>query len=183
MRIVFLAVATLVITILACQGEPVTVVVPADTPTPQPTSTPYPTPEPTAAPTPAAQSDREALIALYHATNGPGWVNSEKWPSDDPIWEWYGVKTGSAGRVTELVLRDNNLVGQIPPELGDLANLESLELHYNQLSGEIPPELGDLASLITLDLRGNDQLRGCIPKGLQGQGEITSSSVGFQFCP
>ena len=37
--------------------------------------------------------------------------------------------------------------GEIPEELGNLANLRSLELMGNQLSGEIPAELGNLTSL------------------------------------
>ena len=48
------------------------------------------------------------------------------------------------------VLDQNDLSGEIPPELGDLANLKSLNLEYNELSGEIPPELGDLANLKSL---------------------------------
>ena len=39
----------------------------------------------------------------------------------------------------------NQLSGKIPPELVNLANLESLYLRSNQLSGEIPPELVNLA--------------------------------------
>ena len=42
----FLLLVLLVLLVVACQGEAVTVEVPADTPTPQPTYTPYPTLEP-----------------------------------------------------------------------------------------------------------------------------------------
>ena len=52
--------------------------------------------------------------------------------------------------------------GEIPPELGNLANLQELFLYGNQLSGEIPPELGNLANLQELFLYGN-QLSGEIP--------------------
>ena len=45
------------------------------------------------------------------------------------------------------LLGNNNWSGEIPPELGGLANLESLDLSGNQLRGEIPPELGGLANL------------------------------------
>ena len=40
------AIFAVLLAVLACQGETITVEVPADTPTPQPTYTPYPTPEP-----------------------------------------------------------------------------------------------------------------------------------------
>ena len=59
----------------------------------------------------------------------------------------------------------NNLSGPIPPELGDLSNLEWLYLNNNNLSGPIPPELGDLEKLRGLILRGND-LTGGIPPEL-----------------
>ena len=43
---------------------------------------------------------------------------------------------------------------EIPPELGNLSNLQALRftLNYNELSGPIPPELGLLANLEELDL-------------------------------
>ena len=81
-----------------------------------------PTPEP-ARPTSAgsgqgtADLDRAALVALYNATNGPNWTNNDNWLADVPLEEWYGVVTGSDGRVTRLSLWENNLTGPIPPEL------------------------------------------------------------------
>ena len=45
-------------------------------------------------------------------------------------------------RPSWLYLYDNQLTGEIPPELGRLSNLTGLFLHGNQLTGEIPPELG-----------------------------------------
>ena len=43
---------------------------------------------------------------------------------------------------------DNQLTGEIPPELGDLSNLtKPVPLRSNQLMGEIPPELGGLSNL------------------------------------
>ena len=59
----------------------------------------------------------------------------------------------------------NRLVGRIPPELGDLANLETLSLNLNELSGPIPPELGKLVNLTTLWLARN-QLTGSLPPEL-----------------
>ncbi|MXZ63339.1 MAG: hypothetical protein F4Y98_07035, partial [Chloroflexi bacterium] len=35
--------------------------------------------------------DREALVAFYHATGGPGWARATKWLSGRPVGEWHGV--------------------------------------------------------------------------------------------
>ena len=47
-------------------------------------------------PTPPG-SDRDALVALYNATNGPTWANNTNWLSDEPLGEWYGVTTDGGG--------------------------------------------------------------------------------------
>ena len=71
------------------------------------------------------------------------------------------------------VLFNNNLAGDIPPELGQLTNLERLDLTNNNLTGGIPPELGQLTKLQELNLSGN-QLSGNIPAEL-GQLESVES--------
>ncbi len=155
------------------------------------TATPAPAPA-TATATPEAslplaqtspETDREALVALYNAAGGPEWYSNENWLSDAPIGEWQGVTTGHNGRVIELNLGENRLSGEIPPELGNLANLERLQLGANQLSGEIPPELGNLANLEELSL-GFNELRGCIPGALQDRLAIGITDLGgLPFCP
>ena len=59
--------------------------------------------------------DRAALVALYEATDGPNWVNSDNWLSDAPLGEWYGVRTDLRGRVWELSLNSNELFRPDPP--------------------------------------------------------------------
>ena len=76
---------------------------------------------------------------------------------------------GDLANLEQLYLSTNQLSGEIPSELGDLAQLELLSVSNNQLSEEIPPELGNLANLSTLDLSYN-QLTGEIPSGL---GDLT----------
>ena len=126
------------------------------------------TPGPTATATPESMevaSDRAALIALYNATDGVNWTNNDNWLSNKPIGTWFGVRTDDNGRVTELSLNGNSLVGTLPSDLGNLNNLTQLFLSYNQLSGSIPTELGNLSNLTGLSLRGN-QLSGSIPTEL-----------------
>lgn len=144
----------------------------------------------------------EALLALYHGTGGVDWSYRNGWLDKADPCEWgvrrQSIKAGpdtitdetrqvrcSGGRVVAIFLEDNNLVGEIPSEVGDLLALEALDLSGNQLGGTIPPEIGNLTSLSRhsngsniaqyvrfagLNLSGN-ALTGTIPLEL---GELTS---------
>ncbi|KAK1268792.1 Receptor-like protein kinase HSL1 [Acorus gramineus] len=57
--------------------------------------------------------------------------------------------------------------GPIPPEFGNLTNLETLWLSGCNLVGSIPPELGNLKRVINLDV-SNNGLTGSIPDTLKG---------------
>ena len=70
---------------------------------------------------PVASPDREILVALYNATDGPNWGYALNWLTDAPLGDWSGVETNALGRVTELSLDFNDLSGSIPVELGNLA--------------------------------------------------------------
>ena len=78
-------------------------------------------------------------------------------------------------------LDENELTGEIPPELGDLANLRELRLTGNRLTGEIPVELGKLANLESLLLRGNS-LAGCIPPALRSTPDSDLETLGLAYC-
>ncbi len=136
-------------------------------------------------PTPPQSEDREALVALYNATNGDNWRFNTNWLSNRPLGEWYGVTTDVDGQVTRLALYavatsdgdtvgigdgtgtyvGNRLTGSIPAALGSLSNVTSLSLSLNQLTGAIPGELGSLSNLTALFLNGN-RLTGNIPAEL-----------------
>ena len=107
-------------------------------------------------------SEYDALVALYNATDGPNWTNNTNWLSENT--PWYGV-TVEDGHVDYLGLADNNLSGNLPPELGDLRGMHVLDLSQNHLTGPIPPELADIPYLNAVYL-GWNQLSGPIPTEL-----------------
>ena len=112
---------------------------------------------------PGLVSDCAKLLAARDTLAGTGTLN---WSATTPITQWDGVKIdGTPQRVNRLSLESMKLTGEIPKELGSLANLQRLWLWDNQLTGEIPPELGGLFNLQDLWL-GDNQLTGEIPKEL-----------------
>ena len=68
----------------------------------------------------------------------------------------------SVVNTTILNISHSGLEDSIPPEIGNLINLERLTLYWNGHTGSIPPEIGNLTNLIYLQLGGND-LEGSIP--------------------
>lgn len=114
------------------------------------------------------ESDWQGLQALYAATGGENWRNNSGWvvnreypPRLDDLAMWYGI-TLSDGRVTELDLSDNGLIGFLPAELGALSHLQVLDLGHNVLSGSVGPWIKELTALVKLRLQ-NNRLTGSIP--------------------
>ena len=128
----------------------------------------------------------QALVALYNSTGGPNWQSDGSWLASNTPGSWSGVQVDS-GHVYALYLESLGLSGSLPteigdfpslvalflkynyelggalpPELGNLTNLEFIALSGTKVSGSIPVELGNLSLLQTLDLRAN-QLTGSIP--------------------
>nr|POF22777.1 protein brassinosteroid insensitive 1 [Quercus suber] len=73
------------------------------------------------------------------------------------------------GRILDIMsaldLSFNKLIGEIPPELGQLSSIRALNLSYNQLTGHIPKTFLNLSQLESLDLSHNN-LSGEIPSVL-----------------
>lgn len=92
--------------------------------------------------------DPAALTALHAATGGPDWRRNTNWLSDEPLALWDGVEVDIYHRVVGLYLRNNALMGEIPPEMGKLTFLKELALSENpKLSGPIPDSFGELRAL------------------------------------
>ncbi len=107
-----------------------------------------------------------SLSALYAATGGDDWTHNDNWditrvPTEEELGAWHGVGLNE-GWLALLELPENNLTGQLPPELADLTELQWLILRDNHLTGQLPPELADLTELQWLIL-WNNTLTGPIP--------------------
>ncbi|RZB61480.1 receptor-like protein EIX2 [Glycine soja] len=86
----------------------------------------------------------------------------------DITWMWKGEERGFKNpelKLKSIDLSSNNLMGEIPKEVGYLLGLVSLNLSRNNLSGEIPSHIGNLGSLESLDLSRN-HISGRIPSSL-----------------
>ena len=147
----------------------------------------------------ALVADCEALWDFYESQDLGIWEDID-WIARSrttPIEHWDRV-TVAEGRITGLELglergyklspqlgaltglrqlSSCTVYGPIPPELGNLTELEELDFRsskacLNQLTGSIPPELGNLTELRWLGL-GFNRLTGPIPAEL---GNLTNSS-------
>ena len=97
-----------------------------------------------------------ALVELFTATNGTGWISNTHWlqfGSNAPCG-WYGVLC-DGGHVTGLRLNSNQLSGTLPLSLGNLTALERLRLENNALQGRVPPTICNLTALTVLSLDYN----------------------------
>ena len=101
---------------------------------------------------PINTQDSLALVDFYNATNGPGWLNHTNWLTTAPVNTWFGINSVESGRVTNVYLLNNHLVGHLPESIGNLTALAHLMLMGNELSGTLPSSLGDLPQLEDLEL-------------------------------
>ena len=159
--------------------------------------TPTPTSEPTATPTPTlspdikglfdqelVDRDREALVALYHATDGPNWINNDKWLSNRPLNEWFGISGGEtnpffghsnptrSNRVAEPKLKPVDEPRRVFSSLfGKDRRVTAVDLSANGLRGTIPPDIGNLDAVERLLLDRN-ALSGELPSELGSLSEL-----------
>ncbi|TVZ58746.1 putative secreted protein (Por secretion system target) [Flavobacteriaceae bacterium MAR_2010_105] len=121
--------------------------------------------------------DYDALIAFYHATGGPDWFDNHNWLNPDvPLNKWNGIDIDGNNRVRALSLTENNLTGSLPPEIGDLENVEWFFFGRNSLTGEIPDQLWSLPNLEGIMLFYN-QLTGTLTPAIENAKNLFALSL------
>ncbi|MFK5878807.1 MAG: T9SS type A sorting domain-containing protein [Flavobacteriaceae bacterium] len=114
---------------------------------------------------PTTHPDYPALLVLYNATNGANWIDNTNWLNlTKPISTWFGI-TEANGRVTDIILQNNQLQGNLPPEIGDFTFLNRFDIFNNTVAGTIPIEIGNLQNLTWVDIR-NNIFSGSIPTSI-----------------
>lgn len=114
---------------------------------------------------------RYALAAFFFGTQGRvredgtvsnTWNNKDDWMTDSSICTWYGVECVE-NMLVHLSLNENNVNGELPPDLGALTTMESLELRDNKLFGALTADIPKHATnLVFIDL-GINQFHGKVP--------------------
>jgi PKD repeat protein len=114
-------------------------------------------------------SQREALIAIYNATDGPHWSHNDNWLGPEGTEAtWWGVEIEPPGKtVLGLHLWGLGLHGTLPDVWDDLPDLQIVRLYDNALEGPLPAGLGRRWALYILDL-SNNQFTGGIPSEWEG---------------
>ncbi|MDR3245857.1 MAG: leucine-rich repeat domain-containing protein [Prevotellaceae bacterium] len=135
------------------------------------------------------QADSLLLVSLYDTLGGDDWTDNTGWKNSN-LENWIGVRIEN-DRVTGLKIANNNLSGELIPELSQLAmldtlsivaepgltgiipielanlsNLRYLNISETSIEGNIPPELGNMTALEELILSENLNFTGTIPKEL-----------------
>ena len=100
---------------------------------------------------------RNALMALYNATNGEGWNNNDNRDTLVNICNRWGITCDVYQSIVSINLSNNNLEWVIPYEFGDLTKLISLNLSYNGNLSGISSGIANLLNLTNLNLE-NDTL-------------------------
>ncbi len=130
--------------------------------------------------------EKEALIALYNSTDGDNWTNNSGWLTDPDPCNWYGVFC-SDGHIVTIDLDENNLVGPIPSEIGDLSVVSFLYFGDNAITS-LPAGIGNLRNIGQLSFRNNRLTEippeiGNIPFTYSGEDELDFTNNDLSSLP
>jgi Leucine-rich repeat (LRR) protein len=141
-------------------------------------------------------AELRALQIFRDATNVQDWSYNDGWNNLETAENVFGVTFDDEGHVTELILFENGLKGQLPEELTDLShltmlsiahnaltgelasypwpklqNIEYLNISYNNFTGKVLPQFISLQKLKQLDLREN-KFGGVMPEAFNRLPEL-----------
>lgn len=108
--------------------------------------------------------DSLALVAFYNSTGGPNWTNHTGWITG-PVNSWYGV-TVEGNRVIKLHIYSNNLIGELPDDIGLLDQLQLFVVaNESGIIGQIPNTIYQLYNLTSFGI-GNCSITGSISNSI-----------------
>lgn len=96
------------------------------------------------------ETDSLAFVALYENTGGSSWTTQPNWQASITTWNLLTV-TGQS--ITAINIPGNNLIGEVPDALVDIAGLQTLNLSNNQLTAI--PDFTLNTEITSLDVSGN----------------------------
>ncbi|MDR0430904.1 MAG: T9SS type A sorting domain-containing protein, partial [Tannerellaceae bacterium] len=110
------------------------------------------------------EAEIAALRAIYQSTNGDEWTYI--WNINDPysVGSWHGLSVNE-GHVHGIDLKNNNLTGTLPANLGSLPYLNRFDVSNNKISGNLPNNisgLNQIAETVSLNF-SNNHFTGSIP--------------------
>ncbi len=124
-----------------------------------------------------SDSERQALIDLYHQTGGEQWSSNQGWlgPRGTEC-DWSGVVCHPFGGVGVLSLNGRGLVGPLPDAIFHLPWLREARLSGNELTGPLPDHAAVASWLSLLDLSFND-IDGTLPASWSAFSELTNVNL------
>lgn len=112
-------------------------------------------------------AQRYGLATFYFSTNGEAWTQNTGWLGTAGECDWFGVTCVDGINITDLLLPNNNVNGDIPNEISTLFTAERLGLFGNGLTSTIPSGISNLTSIIVLDFENNFMDGVAIPESIR----------------
>ncbi|CAF1998373.1 BnaC07g21060D [Brassica napus] len=100
------------------------------------------------------------------------------WSDPDPC-KWDGVICGESNRITRILLRDKDIAGTLPQDLGKLSELVEVDLQVNGFFGPIP-DLSGLQYLRLFNVEHN-LLTGVVPPSFTGLKTLIVANLNNNF--
>ncbi|CAB9522021.1 serine threonine-protein kinase BRI1-like [Seminavis robusta] len=136
---------------------------------------------------------RYVLTVLYFGMQGDSWTQKRHFLSNLPTCEWWELNLDESTRrqykyvgvicnnndiITNLILPNNNLHGELPTEMALLTTLKTLVLNVNQIHGSIPTTFKNLYWLEHLWLSHN-AITGTVPNWIDSYVGIESLDLSY----